>query len=222
MANFYTPDSFASATVVLASAVADSGTFTVSYPSGYTQADFTTGLAASGSYMIVNGNDKWTVAASKMSVSYGSSDITVTNSTGGSLAAGSEVALYFSLQDGNDVVEITLPLPAFSAIANGDVITDFKPGVDGYLESAQLVVTTAVTTAAKTATLNWEIGTTNTTGGTLTLTSAAATPLGKVLEFSDFTAANRIYKASKISLEAASVTTFVEGAGYIVLRIRKI
>lgn len=219
MSDYYVAKNHATLETTLASAVANSGTFDVSYPSGYTQADFSNGLAGNH-YMIVNGNDRWTVADSKMSVSFGSSTITVTNSTGASLAAGSKVNLFFDIKDGNEVIHIPFIIPAMSAIANGDLVTDFQPGVDGTIEHLSWVQTTPVTTGSKTATINLEIGSTNLTGGVLTLTSAACTPMGKVIEATAITGANTITKASKISLEASAVTAFVEGAGYFLMRVR--
>lgn len=214
-------DRFAVATVVLATAVADSGTFTVGYPSGTSQLSFNAGLAGTGTYMIVNDNDKWTAAASKMSVSYGASDITVTNSTVTTLAAGSKVTVFLDRQDGNDIVLLQVPISLAAITAAGDVMTDIRPGVAGTIEYWEFVVTEPVTTAAKLATLNLEIDTTNVTGGTIALTSAAATPLGKVIAGAAITAANTLVPESKLSIEAASVTAFSEGRGFVNIRIRK-
>lgn len=214
-------DRFAIATVVLGTAVADSGTFTVGYPTGTSQLSFNAGLAGTGTYMVVNDNDKWTLAAAKMSVSYGASDITVTNSTGTTLAAGSKVAVMLDRQDGNDVVLLQIPVFLAAITVAGDVVTDIRPGVAGTLEYVEFVVTQPVTTAAKLATLNLEIDTTNVTGGTIALTSAAATPLGKVIAGSAITAGNTLVPESKLSIEAAAVTAFSEGSGFLNLRIRK-
>jgi len=214
-------DKFAVFETVLASAVADSGTFTIAYPTGFVQTDFTAGLMGSTHYMVVNDNDKWTAAASKMSVSAGASTITVTNSTGASLAAGSRVRVYVELVDGNDVMLLTLPITLASITGAGDVVTEIRPGVDGTIENVEFVVTVPVTTGSKAATLNLEIDTTNVTGGTVALTSAACTPLGAVVAGAAITAENRLYRKSKLSVEAASVTAFAEGAGYLLVRIRR-
>lgn len=79
-------------TTTLASAVANNATFTVAYPSGITQARL---LGCSGGRMVVNGDVGYDEGASGFTASYGASNITVTNTTGGSLAAGSEVILSF-------------------------------------------------------------------------------------------------------------------------------
>jgi hypothetical protein len=212
---------FARAETVLNSAVANSGTFTVAYPAGSVQRDFLSGLARpSGHYMIVNDNDRWTAAASQMSVAFGASDITVTNSSGTTLPAGSRVAVFFDQVDGNerDIFSFPVTLPS---IANGEVVTEFQPGIDGTIEAFWFITEVAATTASRTATLNLEIGTTNLTGGVLTLTSAAATPKGRVIEATAITGANVLTRASLVSIEAASVTAFAEGSGTLYIAVRR-
>jgi hypothetical protein len=73
-------------------------------------------------------------------------------------------------------------------------------------------VTSVVTTGSKAATLNIEIGTTNLTGGTIALTSANCTPLGNRIAGSAITGANTGAAGADISIEASSITAFVEGA----------
>lgn len=221
MPNFYTPNSMATLTYVLSTAVADAGTVTVPYPSGTTQASFNAGLAGTDSYVILNGNDKYTVAAADVSFSFGASDITVTNSSGVSWPAGTSLLINLDIRDGNDVVVLTLPVFAMTGIANGDVVTEIRPGIAGTIEHWEWVQGVPVTTAAKAATLNLEIDSTNVTGGTIALTSAACTPLGKVIASSAITAANTLTRDSKLSVEASSVTAFSEGSGYMLIRIRK-
>lgn len=98
-------------------------------------------------------------------------------------------------------------------IADGDLVTAFTPGYAGTIEKVYWVQETAVTTASKASSLNVEIGTTDTTGGVVALTSAACTPLGVVVAGSAITAANTFAATDTISVEAASTTTFIEGAG---------
>jgi len=98
-----------------------------------------------------------------------------------------------------------------AGIANGDLITNWTPGFAGTLVSLHAFVYVAATTAAKAATLNLEIGATNTTGGALALTSANMTPKGAVVNASAITAANVFTNVDTISLEASGVTTFIEG-----------
>lgn len=211
---------FATASLVLASAVADDGTFTVAYPSGTSQLSFNAGLEASGHYAILNFNDKYENADPGISVSFGSSDITVTNRSGASWAAGTQVDMFFDMVEDDEVVFLSFPIK-LSKVSAADVVTDFRPGIAGTIEFVQFVVTDPVTTAAKAATLNLEIGTTDVTGGTVALTSAACTPLGKVIAGAAITGGNTLTRESKLSVEASSVTAFAEGEGVLSIRVRK-
>lgn len=207
---------------VLASAVADAGTVTFSYPSGTTQLDFTKGLAdLANSYVTLNQNDKVLYGTSGVyvDISFGASLITVTNHSGYSWAAGTRLDLQFGVKKGNRRL-IVMPLPPLATLTAADVITEMYPGIDGVLEFAEFVTTIAVTTGSKAITLNFENGTTDVTGMTLALTSATVTPKGVVLPFGLPTAGYTLARASKLSLEGASLTAFVEGEGYINLYVR--
>lgn len=206
---------------VLGTAVADDGTFTVSYPSGTSQNDFAKGLAdLSNTYAVLDGNDKWEYADPGINVSFGASNITITNRSGYNWAVGTQVDLHFAVKSGNRRC-VTVPLPPMSGWTAADIVTETYPGIDGDLEYAEFVTTVAVTTAGKAATLNFEIGTTDVTGMTLALTSANATPKGTVLGFGLPTAAYTLSRSSKLSVEASSVTAFSEGEGYLNLYIRE-
>lgn len=109
----------------------------------------------------------------------------------------------------------SIPVPAMSLLANGDYLTTFTPGFPGKILNVSFAVTTAVTTADKAATLNFEINTTNLTGGVISLTSANCTPLGAVVAGTAITANNTFDADDTISVEASSVTAFSEGAGVI-------
>lgn len=212
---------FGSVTTILAAAVADDATFTVAYPTGTTQASFTQGLAGTAHRMIVNNNDAWNAADPGFSVSFGASLITITNLTGASLAAGATVMFMFEQVDGDNVAILSFPINLVSITGTQDVVTDFRPGFAGTIEDVSFVVNTPVTTAAKLASLNVEIGTTNLTGGVVALTSALATPMGKTIQGSAITAANVITADSLISVEASGVTAFSEGSGTLYVRIRR-
>lgn len=211
---------FAVVSAILAAAVADDGTFDVAYPTGTTQADFNAGLAGSNGVMIVNGNDRYAEGASGFTASYGAGTITVTNTTGAALAAGSEITLQFDQVDGNDVVVLEFPIE-LASVANGDVVTDYRPGFDGTIEDVSFVTNKPVTTAAKLATLNLEIGATNLTGGVVALTSATVTPQGKIIAGTAITGNNAFKRGDAISVEASAVTAFVEGSGTLMVRCRR-
>jgi hypothetical protein len=116
-----------------------------------------------------------------------------------------------------DVVEISIPI-TLSKLADGDIVTTLTPGFNGRIKGADFIVHDPATTGSKASTLNFEIGTTNLTGGTIALTSANCTPLGKVVAAAAITAGAGFTATDTISVEAASTTSFVEGTG--VLRIK--
>lgn len=87
----------ANTSTVLASAVTNSSTFTVSYPTGTTQASL---IGSTTGKMVVNGDLVWTQDASPgFTLTFGSPNITVTNTTGATLAAGSTILLSFGHTD---------------------------------------------------------------------------------------------------------------------------
>ncbi len=102
-------------------------------------------------------------------------------------------------------------------LADGDIVTTFTPGFAGTIEKISFVVTDPATTADKAATLNLEIGTTNLTGGVLSLTSTACGTLGKVTDATAITGNNAFEDTDTISVEAADVTEFVEGEGALLI-----
>lgn len=106
-------------------------------------------------------------------------------------------------------------------ITNADVLTNFTPGFAGEITGFEFTTNVPVTTAARTAALNLEVGTTDVTGGVLTITSAAATPLGKVISATAITANNSFDDDDTISIEASAVTAFAEGTGTLIIRGRR-
>jgi hypothetical protein len=120
-----------------------------------------------------------------------------------------------------EIVILNIPV-TLANVSAADLLTTFTPGFAGRIVDWQFVVTTPVTTAAKAATLNLEVGATNVTGGTIALTSANCTPLGAIVaKGAAFTAGTTFGAADTISVEAASVTAFVEGAGVLIIKLGK-
>lgn len=97
-----------------------------------------------------------------------------------------------------------------ATLANGDFATNWTPGFAGILVALRAIVNVPATTAAKAASLNVEIGTTDVTG-TLALTSANMTPLGAVVSQA-LTGGVYFGATDTLSIEVASVTSFVEGS----------
>lgn len=209
--------------IILAADWTNAGTITVSYPSGSGQRSFTYGEElANSSYFIKNKNDKVVEdasAATGFTLSFGASNITVTNNTGATIPAATQLDFWLRQRSGNNVMILSFPVD-LADVAAADVVTKFYPGVDGFIEDVSFVQRTPVTTAAKLATITPKINTTAVTGGVLALTSAACTPLGVVIDGTQVTAANRITINDTLTLTASAVTTFVEGKGDIKVRIR--
>ena len=113
----------------------------------------------------------------------------------------------------------TLTFPVtLASIANGDVLTGFVMPEAGELTSFSYAGTGAkVTTASKTAALNLEIGTTDVTGGVVTITSALLANLGAVVAGTAITGTNTFAAGDLLSIEAASVTAFSEGSGVLIV-----
>ncbi len=103
-----------------------------------------------------------------------------------------------------------------------DILTGFTPGFDGELIGLEFVTTVAGTGAGASQVFNLEIGTTNVTGGVLTLTLASQATIGTVTAATAITGANSFTATDTISLEmAASGTVFTAGAGYFVIKMRR-
>ena len=96
--------SFNVVNVVLAAAVANAGTVTLAYPAGTAQADFTgVNAAPNTGAAILNENDFYPEAASgvRVNLTYGGSDITLTNNTAQTWPAGSALRVQLG-RAGND------------------------------------------------------------------------------------------------------------------------
>ena len=119
-----------------------------------------------------------------------------------------------------DVVPVSIPVFAASAIANADELTDYIPGFNFEIVGVDFVCVTPITTAAKTATITPYIDAVAVPGCTLVV---AGTKAKGVVTYGSAPTA-KVYggPTSKIKLTASAVTAFVEGAGYLVLKIRNI
>lgn len=136
----------------------------------------------------------------------------VTDSTGGAAQAAAAA--------GVGVFTVAIPVTLATITGAGDVLTNYTPGFKFKLLAASFAVGVPATTGSKLATLNLEIGTTNVTGGDVALTSANCTPLGALVSGSAITALNTGTSSDTISVESSSVTAFVEGTGYLLLRMQ--
>lgn len=96
--------SFVTTSIVLGAQVANAGTVAVPYPAGTNQAFFTgPNAAANTGAAVINENDVYPEAAAgvRINLTYGASDITLTNNTGVTWPAGSTVRVQLG-RSGND------------------------------------------------------------------------------------------------------------------------
>jgi hypothetical protein len=123
----------------LASAVANAATVTVAYPAGTTQASFIGANAAPNTgFLVLNGNEVYPEATSgvRVSFSYGAGDVTVTNTTGVTWAAGSTIRVQFG-RAGTDRPGIN-PNPAITSLtdSSGGTASDTLAAIGGaYVEA---------------------------------------------------------------------------------------
>lgn len=103
-------------------------------------------------------------------------------------------------------------------IANGDLLTGYTPGYAFEILSFDARCAVPVTTGAKAATLNLEIDATNLTGGVISL--AGTYTQGQSQNGSTVTGTSVGTSTQTISIEASAVTAFVEGAFWLILRIK--
>ncbi len=117
-------------------------------------------------------------------------------------------------------VMMSIEVPLMTTIADGDYVTDFIPGFAGKIVAVDWVQGVAVTNASKLSNITVDVEATPTTGGVVPLTSAACTPLGKVINGSAITAANTFTAAEKITVKFDTTTAFLEGSGHILLTLQ--
>jgi predicted RecA/RadA family phage recombinase len=135
----------------------------------------------------------------------------LTDNSGGAAADGTLAA--------NGAVSIISIPVALAEVADGDVVTGFTPGFAGTILRTQFVVTVPVDTADDLSTLNLEIGSTDVTGGSIALTSATATPVGKTIAGAAVTGAATFTASDTISVEASATTPFAEGSGVLLITV---
>lgn len=104
-----------------------------------------------------------------------------------------------------------------------DLLTNIVPGHRFALLNLQFVTTVAGTGTSASQVFNLEIGTTNLTGGVLTLTLASQSAIGVVTSATAITDNYQGSATDSFSIEmAASGTAFTAGAGYFVITIQNL
>lgn len=127
---------------------------------------------------------------------------------------------------GVGISTVTIPL---SSLATGlstaalDLLTGYVPGYRFKLMALDFVTTIVGAGAGASQVFNLEIGSTNTTGGVLTVTLASTDTIGEITSGTAITAGNVGTAADAISLEmAAGGTAFTSGSGYFILRVQNL
>lgn len=215
----YIPDTSYQVSGALASAVAASGgTFTVSYPSGTSQATFNAGLAGTNAFIVVNGNDKYSGA--NFGISYGASNITVTNNSTQAWPAGASYILNLDVRDGNNVDVITIPVDLASITGNLTYAQNIRVPYAGVFEYAEWVTTKPASTAGKLTTLNVFIDANSTAACSVPLTTATVALGSPVANTTDPTANNTTTVTSTVKITSTGTTAFAEGQGFLALHFR--
>lgn len=138
--------------------------------------------------------------------------VDLTDSSGGAVSATLAATL--------GRVLVTIPIADMVKIADVDILTDFIPGFAGKILAIDWWQEDPVTTAAKLSNLSLEIEAVELQGGVLALTSAACTPLGKIINGSAITGLNTFTAAQKITITGDTTTAFVEGSGAVILTLQ--
>lgn len=105
-------------------------------------------------------------------------------------------------------------------IADGDLVTDWIVGHKFKVLENYFFASEPVTTAAKATTLSIDIGATIITNSSIALTSANCTPAGAKVDNAGVLAANTGSATDTLTIKAATTTAFVEGKGFLVVRIQ--
>ncbi len=143
-----------------------------------------------------------------------SSQSALTNSTTGTAST--------TLAAGAGVTTIAIPIQlAAMTTSAADLITNYTPGYAFKVLSVDFRTTTLGAGSSASQVLNLEIGTTNLSGGVVTVTEASTDTLGEASAGTSVTANNVGTSSDTISVEvAASGTVFTDGAGVLLIKLQ--
>lgn len=207
-------------TLVPAADVATAGTMTFTYPTGNASR-----YAKAGEKLIVSGlQNVLAQAAGAFTLVYGASSVVVTYTAATTIPAGTLVTLQLPRMQKVGVSTLAFYMPLAEIAANGDLLTNYLPGYAFKILSVDARVLKPATTAAKLASINFEIGSpgTDITGGVIALTSANCTPAGVAVAGTAITALNVGTSSDVFSIEASGVTAFVEGSIQLLVEIQNL
>lgn len=130
------------------------------------------------------------------------------------------VSSTFAAGVGVSTVVIPIQLASMTALA-ADLVTAYTPGYAFKVLALHFATTTIGAGAAASQVLNLEIGSTDLTGGLLTITLAGTDTLGELTTATAITAANTGTAADTISVEvAAGGTIFTAGDGVLLVKLQ--
>lgn len=145
----------------------------------------------------------------------GADGTALTDSTGGAVSNATLAAT-----SGISTLAIPIQLASMTTSA-ADLVTAFVPGYRFKILAVDFYTTTVGAGTSASQAINLEIGTTNLTGGVVTVTQASTDTLGEATAGTAVTAANTGTASDSISVEvAASGTVFSAGAGVLLIRIQ--
>lgn len=122
------------------------------------------------------------------------------------------------------IFTLAIPIQLSSMTTSAaDLVTAYVPGFRGKILAASFATTTISTGDAASQVLNFEINSTNVTGGVVTVTLAGTDTLGELTAGTAITAANTFTASDSISLEvAASGTVFTAGEGTLFVKMQNL
>ena len=165
-----------------------------------------------------------TTAPNTYTQTYSTANRTVAAATTSALTDNTTGTTTTTFAAGVGVYDLVLPAPAnLSTLSTGgvDVATGIVLGHKFKVLSYEFITTLAGTGASASLVFNLEIGTTNLTGGVLTLDLADTDTIGKREAATAITAANTGTSTDALSLEvAAGGTAFTAGSGYFVVKVQ--
>jgi hypothetical protein len=160
---------------------------------------------------VAAGANLMTDASGRLITATGTNPVIAVAKVGGAVNEIHTVYLVTRTSSGaNTKMIVSIPVP-LAGLVTGDIVTTYTPGFAGTIVKISAVVTVATTDVDADATINMEIGTTNLTGGVVTLADSTVTPRGAVIDGTAITAANVFTAVDTISVEAVVTNAFTDG-----------
>lgn len=150
-------------------------------------------------------------AAGKLVTAGGSAAVVALAKEGGAAGEVHTVYVVTRTSTGTNTKSIFTWYVPLAGLTTGDVLTNYTPGFAGTITKFSAAVITGTTDVDADATFNLEIGTTNVTGGVITISDANVTTKGAVVDGTAITAANVFTGTDTISIETVVTNAFSDG-----------